>query len=188
MKRCFIALGFDEELQTKLSQVQKNVQKAVETGIRWETPKNFHITLKFIGDTSTDLIAQISDSLESFASEKAFPLSFTGIGVFPKVEKARVFWLGVKEEEERVQSFQKEVEKSMIALSLSPEKGLNYTPHVTIGRANKREKLPESLAEILEEQGEFTLGPCLVNQLVLFESHFVEGKIHYAPLKTVFLS
>lgn len=58
-------------------------------------PSNFHLTLKFLGDTDDSLVPQISKKLQDLSLE-SMPLTFTKPGVFPKMANPRVVWYGVE--------------------------------------------------------------------------------------------
>jgi len=67
--------------------------------IKWVNRENIHLTLRFIGPTVIDEISKLNSMLENVSKKfKDFSVEIDGTGCFPKVERPRVIWLGVKGE------------------------------------------------------------------------------------------
>ena len=60
MLRLFVGIGFPPELKLRLSSLCSGVD-----GARWVDPGNFHLTLRFIGETAEDVAADIDEALAS---------------------------------------------------------------------------------------------------------------------------
>ena len=67
------------------------LQQQLPGGIKWVKPKNFHITLKFLGETDENKVQILKNKFQQteFNLEK-FPYKYQGIKVFPHIENPRV--------------------------------------------------------------------------------------------------
>ena len=61
--RLFVAVNFPARLRQKIARLCKPLDEAGIPG-RWVTPDQVHLTLKFIGETSTGRVEEIGDALE----------------------------------------------------------------------------------------------------------------------------
>src|SRR5579875_2947462 len=121
MLRLFVGIGFPPELKLQLSLLCHGLP-----GARWVSPDNFHLTLRFIGETGEDVAA--------------------GIGLFASGERPRTLWVGVERHPELV-ALRDKIEQALIRIGLPPE-SRKFAPHVTLARLNNppRDKLCDFLA------------------------------------------
>ena len=90
--------------------------------------KEFHITLKFLGDIDEDTLRMVKTELSKINAE-SFEVRIGNIGFFPSRNKARVVWAGANSEGlVRVAS---DVESMIRPLGFKPEK---FYPHITLAR------------------------------------------------------
>src|SRR5215467_11025596 len=89
MLRLFVGIGFPPEIKLQLSLLCSGV-----AGAKWVDPGNFHLTLRFVGETSETVAADIDDSLARLRARQ-FVLQLEGTGVFGGGEKPRSLWVGV---------------------------------------------------------------------------------------------
>lgn len=94
--RTFIALTLPEASRQFLSDCVLVLRKA---GIdaSFTKPSNFHLTIKFLGDTEESLVPQIIRKLDSLNMDP-MPFTLTKPGVFPRMSNPRVAWYGVDSE------------------------------------------------------------------------------------------
>lgn len=136
--------------------------------IRWVKPDNLHITLRFLGDTSENLVNKISGVMEKHVT-KTQPFSFVirSLDVFRSLKYPRVMWMGLDNTDALVK-LKNIVDKSLSGL-LPEEDTDNFNPHLTIGRMkyiNDRELLKELLAGYMDHK----FMDVNVDQLFFFES------------------
>ncbi len=142
MVRLFIAVDFPEHVNHELRRAQEEITEAVI-----KPAKEFHLTLKFLGDRALEKIAE---SLEKVKFE-SFKAELTSLGVFPDYNYVRVVWVGVTQEQ--FIKLHQEIEEN---LSFKPDK--NYHPHVTLARVKRpknKEKFIQSLEKISVKPEEF---------------------------------
>ncbi len=113
--------------------------------VRWSRTSNVHLTLKFLGETSKENLADVHAALGAVAGRYGpFRVRFSGLGAFPSASKARTIWAGVDEGSASVCRLAEDVENALETLGFVRERR-PYTPHATLGRARKRSvRLPQT--------------------------------------------
>lgn len=123
--RLFIAFGVSEEVRNHLLDLQKNLPLDAKLNL----VKEFHETLKFLGDVDDDNVDMIK-ALLSNISFNQFTAKTSGIGVFPDEKLIRVVWVGL-EPKDKITGLQQEIEKAL--LDVFP-KDTRFHPHLTLAR------------------------------------------------------
>lgn len=135
----------------------------------WVRTENIHLTLKFLGDITPQKVEAISGAMKAVADRYApFTLSAAGLGVFPRIKKARVLWAGLREGGVKLIEVQQELDVALSACGFEPEKK-PFRGHLTLARFRKRVR-PEKLQSSLQEIGDAVIGQWTVADLVLFQS------------------
>lgn len=131
--RAFIAIELPVELQKKLGDFI-DVLKNPQDKISWVSPKNIHLTLKFLGDVSADDIDSVKNIIKDVGGRYSpFETKVTGTGVFPSPRSHRVVWIGVEGGKERFVDIYNDLEDRLVSIGI-PKEGRGYTPHITLGR------------------------------------------------------
>jgi 2'-5' RNA ligase len=140
MLRLFVGIGFPPELKLRLSLLCTGLP-----GAKWVDPDNFHLTLRFIGETGEDVAADIDAALSRLKARR-FTVQLAGIGLFASGERPRTLWVGVERHPE-LAGLRDKVEQALIRTGLPPEPR-KFAPHVTLARLNNppRERLHDFLA------------------------------------------
>jgi RNA 2',3'-cyclic 3'-phosphodiesterase len=135
--RCFISVDFGQNVIRSVLLIQKDLNKLGFHAIRWMPEENLHLTLKFLGDVSQELIPLIIERLDRVSSEFSyFVLKISKMGEFPSWNNPRILWLGF-ENSSILLILAKKVEEGMREFGFPPE-GRDFTPHLTIGRIKER--------------------------------------------------
>jgi 2'-5' RNA ligase len=143
---------------------------------RWVRPENWHVTVKFLGRTDPGLLARVHEACAAAAAGvRPFRVELDGLGVFPRPTRARVFWVGLKDEggmAALAAALDRELEREF-----PPEKR-PFTAHLTVARLN-----PPSPVDAEElERSAVEPSPFRVGELVLFRSHLSPKGARYEPL------
>ncbi|MGQ9602666.1 MAG: RNA 2',3'-cyclic phosphodiesterase [bacterium] len=135
--RAFIAIPVDERIRDLASSIVKNLATA-GADVKWVEPQNLHLTLKFLGNISTDMIDQVSRILEdAVAGLNEFEVEIEGIGAFPSGKKPlRVVWLGIVDQGRLIEKLSSRIEEGCGKLGFQPEER-GFKPHLTIGRVRQ---------------------------------------------------
>jgi len=139
MIRAFIAIPLPSPLLEKMAALQRQLEKQIAPrSVRWVHTDGIHLTLKFLGDTSTDKLPEIKQALAAVArNAPACTFTVGELGCFPNPRRPRVVWVGVQEPTGRMAALQDAVEEVMAPLGYPPE-GRGFTPHLTLGRVQQR--------------------------------------------------
>jgi len=163
--RVFIAIDIDEEVQQRLADIQKKLQKC-DADVRWVVPENIHLTLRFLGYVSH--LKPIFEATEdSVCNIEPFKLFLSKIGVFPDLKRPRVIWAGIKES------------KTLFVISQNlsgllkrcgfPEEGRDYHPHLTLGRVRSA-KNKEGLIRTIKANEDWDGGLLMAKKIKVMKS------------------
>lgn len=149
--RLFIAIEF-EEISDYLKQLQGQIPEAKAT-----FPKQFHLTLKFLGEVADDNVDKVKEKLKTVDFE-SFKLKLDEIGVFPNEKFIKVVWVGL-EDGNKVNKLQQQIEA---ALERMFGKDNKFHPHITLARVKfieegKKEGFIDKLKKIEVEQKEIEI-------------------------------
>jgi RNA 2',3'-cyclic 3'-phosphodiesterase len=144
--RTFIALPASPSVQQSIVTVQSQLQEAQAT-VKWDTPEQFHITLKFLGDVETNRIDSLAKALHhTLDSFNQFDITYAGIGAFPDLENPRIVWIGIQNNH-AILTIQQAVEQMCEELGF-PKETRAFHPHITLGRVrgiNNIHRLTEAI-------------------------------------------
>jgi len=131
--RTFIAIEIPDEIKREMARAQERLKRSgVEAG--WTRPEGIHLTLKFLGEVEESRIPEIMDVLTRAArGSGTFRIEIAGAGVFPNQKNARVAWLGITGDRDKLSALQAAVEEAMIGIGMERE-DRDFTPHLTLGR------------------------------------------------------
>jgi RNA 2',3'-cyclic 3'-phosphodiesterase len=136
--RTFIAIELDEDLKDNLARLQNRLRGEMSPrSVRWVRPEGIHLTLKFLGDTTTEQVDQVKEALVR-AATGAGPITFSvgGVGCFPNTRRPRVVWVGLHEPAGALARLRDAVEEQVAPLGFPTEKR-PFSPHLTLGRVHR---------------------------------------------------
>ena len=160
MLRLFVGIGFPPELKLQLSLLCSGIP-----GAKWVDPGNFHLTLRFIGETGETVAADIDDALARLRARR-FTLQLVGTGVFGVADKPRSLWVGVERSPELVALHDK-IEQALVRAGLAPEPR-KFSPHITLARLHK--PALDKLSDFLAAHAQFRAAPYPVEGFSLIAS------------------
>jgi 2'-5' RNA ligase len=174
--RLFVAIELDRALRRALARAAEPIV-AAERCLRATSEEQIHLTLRFVGETPDDRIADVIEAAEAAAAPRApFSIQVRGLGGFPKPQAVRVLWAGI-EECQPLGSIARAVETELRNRGFPPE-SRGFSPHVTIARAKGA---PSRRCGPLDpEQPRF--GEQEVDELVVFESRPSPRGSLYVPV------
>lgn len=121
--RLFIAIDLPESLKKEISNKKDYLSRNMKA--KFVEPENMHITLKFLGEM--DKIQPFKNQIKEKISEiNPFVLETANSGFFPNKQHPRVFWLGLKENNEM-----KRLVEKINEIPIGPK---NTKNHITIAR------------------------------------------------------
>lgn len=126
--RLFIGIPLATEVVAALERITSSL-RATGDKLRWASPKTWHITLQFLGETAPERYDCTLASLREIRSPQV-PVWLEGTGGF---DRAGVFFAGVNVSPE-LRQLQKLVTSSTAKCGFIPE-DRPFHPHVTLARA-----------------------------------------------------
>jgi 2'-5' RNA ligase len=160
MLRLFVGIGFPPSLKLELSLLCSGIPKA-----RWVDPGNLHLTLRFIGEISEDIAADVDQALARLRARR-FLLQLAGTGVFGG-DRPRNLWVGVERNPD-LTALRDKVEQALTRAGLPPEQR-KFAPHVTLARLQNPPL--DEVAEFLAAHAGFRASPLPVEAFSLIASY-----------------
>jgi 2'-5' RNA ligase len=173
MLRAFIAISLPDDIVSQLDRIQRRLQRTCpDRCIRWVNPHTIHLTLYFIAELPESHVAQVKQVLsEMTVSIPVFNFTVENLGTFPNQSRPNVIWIGVGNSKGKLNDLHKAVNEGMARIGLPVEKRA-FTPHLTIGRVNRRVSREDRAIIGLEvtKLSVGSLGTVEVSEVVLYRS------------------
>lgn len=180
IKRLFIGVPIQSEKALQLSNQWSNDGLLNLNRMVWTKPRNWHVTLFFLGATPESLITMLQQLIgESFHEVHPFATQLNGVGVFPEKGRPRVLWLGLENIQPLMSAYAQLCDLLLKNGLLSDPKPL--VPHLTLARIKSLQN-KTSLELLLEEYQSFNFGTVDINRITLFESISTTTGVIYEPL------
>ncbi|MDC3415090.1 RNA 2',3'-cyclic phosphodiesterase [Aquibacillus sp. 3ASR75-11] len=163
----FIAVPLNKECQQWLSSWQEKLKQYFSYKV-WPDPLDLHITLKFLGPVSNEVLQPLIQQLRNQNTSFAFNISIQSLGMFGNPRKPRVLWAGIEENNEELSKLQKKVEFACKEQGFKAE-NRPYRPHITLGKKwleQKGERTVTSLHENFQDRMNM-----IVDAFVIFQIH-----------------
>ncbi len=178
--RLFIAVDISEEVGAAVAALATRLRQA-NADVGWVKPENFHLTLKFLGETPDGQLGDIKAALDLTATARgAFEMEMRGMGCFPDRGAPRVVWVGVGAGRDALTALAHDVESAMEGLGFARERR-EFAAHLTIGRV-RSPRGAERLRHLLEAEADTGFGRCGVDALRLYKSTLSPGGSIYEVL------
>jgi 2'-5' RNA ligase len=181
--RVFIALELNPNIRKKIDNFSRPFRIDLQSGIRWMKPESIHLTLKFLGDATTNQIKSISDILDTLVRELS-PVSveISGIGAFPSWARPRVIWAGVIAPPVLSEIYKK-VDFETVSVGFRSG-GSSFSPHLTLARISDHAEtcFVTKFSRALQALPPIEFGNMLIDHLVLFKSTLQPGGATYTPI------
>lgn len=172
MLRLFVGLEIPDAIAQRLAQLAGGIP-----GARWSDPRNYHITLSFIGEVEEPSADRIAFALP-YVDCLPFSQALRGMGVFEEGNHPKVLWAGA-ESTPPLNHLRAQVEKALRLAGIDvPYR--KYVPHVTLARLQDVSR--EHLGHFIEAHNLFSAGPFPVDEFILYQSHKSKDGFHYEPI------
>ena len=166
--RFFIALEIPEESKQELEDLQQKL-KQLTPNFRPSFSDKLHLTIAFVGEQPEDLKERLSAVIKQAAQGIAgFSVTPAYIDGFPHLHTARVLWIGVKGDIDKLYIIRHRIKDGLMDLNLSVDER-RFVPHIALGKVSdfSISGYQEREFEKLEMQ---QFKPIAVNSIKLFES------------------
>jgi RNA 2',3'-cyclic 3'-phosphodiesterase len=185
--RLFVAIAVPDAVREEILRVQRELQPLMPRGVvRWTKPEQFHLTLRFLGDVSSNRVTGLQDSLRAVCScTSPLNLRAQGVGFFPKARSPRVIWIGINDGENRLVDFQRKIEDAVQPFSAGPG-GERFAGHVTLGRFKRAKQLDINvLTASAETMKDRKFGEWTVLEIEIIRSELLATGSRYTLLASI---
>jgi len=132
--RSFIAIQLPEEVREGLARLRKELERDEHKFVKWVAPGGIHLTLKFLGNIPSKRVTEITEAIaEAAQGISPFHLEISGLGAFPSLRQARVFWVGIGGEAEKLSMLQQNIDSALAVQGFAQEER-SFVPHLTLAR------------------------------------------------------
>ena len=169
--RLFVALDLPWDIKTTLSDLAGGL-----IGARWVPEENYHLTLRFIGQTHRHQAEDIDLALACLRA-RGFSLTLSGVGVYEKAGKPVTLFAGV-ERSPGLDHLRGKIETALQRVGLEPERK-RFTPHITLAKLDAVP--PAKLVSWMQTHSLFRLPPVPVEHFTLFSSCLGKETPVYTP-------
>jgi 2'-5' RNA ligase len=185
--RSFIAIELPDEVKETVAIIIKRLRPAQYRYVKWVAPAGIHLTIKFLGNISSDQIPKITDIMKTAAGRvPPLELRLGGLGMFPNEQRPRVIWVALEGNTEPLAVMQREIEKALEPLGFAPENRA-LTSHLTLGRVRDNAS-PEERKEIgsvvkekkIDYDASFTLKELSLMKSTLTPTGAIYNRLDYA--------
>ena len=134
-QRCFIALDLPKEMISELKKVQDELRKQNLFTGKFTEENNIHLTLKFLGSISNDMVIKVNDRLKGVKSS-SFESNIDELGIFSE-DFIRIIWTKLNGNE--VFDLQKNIDDKLVDFFPKEER---FMSHITIARVKSIKDKP----------------------------------------------
>jgi RNA 2',3'-cyclic 3'-phosphodiesterase len=184
--RFFIALEIPETSKDDLLRVQKRIQKLIPEFKPADLDK-LHLTIAFVGEQPENLkdslVKVLQDAAQGIPPFTVTPAYLDG---FPHLHKARVLWIGVKGDIDKLFLLRHRVKDGLVQLKLNVDER-RFIPHIALGKIPSFNLAPFQEAEFEKIESEI-YDPIQVSSIKLFDSIPNKGFHQHNTLAEIKLS
>jgi 2'-5' RNA ligase len=170
LTRTFVAIPLSEPVRAAVERLRGRIQAEIQ-GARWVEPRNYHVTLAFLGDVPHADLAEVCRAVTAAAAAHApFDLTVHGLGAYPTPARPRVLWAGLTGPGvESLRSLHADLERALRQLGYPPDD--RFSPHVTLARFKPgKAPAPDLTALVERHAGRWQAGNLRVDEVLVYSS------------------
>jgi len=184
--RIFVAVALVPALREAIGGMPSRLNSA-GSSLRWVSPDNLHLTLKFLGETAEVRVPKIAGAVREVAERTArFEITLAGMGAFPSPRRPQVVWVGVGDGADHLVALAQDLDTALHRLKF-PREHRPFQPHLTVARVRRAGPAPD-LSGPLDGLGGLILGTQTVDTLHVMESTLNPSGAIHRPVDMVRLS
>jgi 2'-5' RNA ligase len=138
--RLFIAISLSEEIKRQVEEILRGLSQATQDEkmtIKWVKPKQYHLTLKFLGECPEERIQEIAQALHGVTSMATpFQVKIGRLTCLPVRGAVRVIALDVCEGNAPLENLAAQIEEACDAMGF-PKRDHPFRAHMTLGRVKE---------------------------------------------------
>jgi len=178
--RLFVALEIPASVRNNLSAVQQKLQLS-GADLRQVRPENFHVTLKFLGETSSEKVLSITEELREVRTDDAVSAKFRGLGNSWHAKRGGILWVTM-EVSDGLKTLAGEINRRLERVGFVAEER-DFLPHLTLARFKRNSALTTVRATVQNYSGQ-EFGAMDPKEFHLIESKLGPGGSKYTILES----
>jgi 2'-5' RNA ligase len=177
--RAFVCVSPDEKETGDLARFMGELGHF--PGFRWVERNFLHITLKFLGEITPELVTRLDTNMSRIGGIRPFRISLSHAGVFPEMARPYALWIGVGEGGEELSKLAASVDRAAVASGCEAGKR-GFHPHITLARARSgvMREMTEKLVSMLNDAPHLAW---ICSNFTLMKSDLSSGRAVYTPLR-----
>jgi 2'-5' RNA ligase len=183
--RTFVAIPLPEIYQKALVEIVKRWSPRLKSKMSWTKHGNWHLTLKFLGETPEEQLADIKSALEA-VEFTPFAFRAGNGGFFPPLAgrrpNPRVMWVGCQKGKTETATLAAKIDAALEPLGFARERR-PFSPHLTVARIRRAEDDP--WREIMDDLAEIPWPTLTIDRFELLQSELSPKGPAYSPLAEV---
>lgn len=178
--RTFLGVAVSDDTRRRCTALQQEL--AAVADVKWVDPPNLHVTLLFLGDIDDRELVDVCRVVAAAAGrEPPFALRVSGLGAFPTPRRPKVLWGGITDGADSLLRLHAAISAPLVDAGLYRKEDRDYTPHLTLGRANA-ETDAHRLAPELVKRLAWDGGRTAVDEVLVFSSELRRTGPEYAVM------
>lgn len=135
--RAFFAIMLPDSIQKNIQKMQHTLQQSLQdTSIRWISPENLHITLRFIHSLKAEDLPMIVEQIKKvFLQHHSFALRWGSLEQFPTIKNPKIISLQILRSKELKQAVRQI--NQVLSSHHYPDSDFSFRPHLTVARLKK---------------------------------------------------
>jgi 2'-5' RNA ligase len=184
--RLFIAVNLSVESREAIQSAIDNFP-VKNPPWRWVSPDNWHLTLKFLGDTSAAQVDVLDAGLSDVARRhRAFEITLGSFGGFPNLRSPRVLFYNVDYGARELEALANDVDVAVARAVGLPREQRRFVAHATIARV--KDPVPAAISTRLTSVPALADAVTGVHIFELMESRLARTGATYSVVKEFALS
>ncbi|ACV63792.1 2'-5' RNA ligase [Desulfofarcimen acetoxidans DSM 771] len=185
--RLFWAVNLSSELKAKIAVLQSQLKKC-GADVKWVDEENFHLTVKFLGDTEPEIVpVMVKKMKQEVGGLGVFTLRIEKLGVFPGKGLPKVIWAGVNGKKDKFRNLYDRTQRSLRTLGFAPDKK-PLSPHLTLGRVRSARGTKELTAAMASfNSSNCFLGDEIIDSVDLMRSELTRNGAIYTIMESIVL-
>jgi 2'-5' RNA ligase len=164
-------LSENSELKQLMGKLKRTLDRR-EQVVRWVAADLWHVTLAFLDES-----ARLREFLENWRPAiGGVTLRLQGLGAFPRVEEARVLWIGVQQNQEFI-DLQGDLRERLATAGFELGER-EFNPHLTLARFRNT----SNVTDLVKLGGRKHFGDYKIGELILFDSVLQGNILKYSPV------
>lgn len=177
--RLFVAVPLTDEVRSALAVHLMSATGQRPLPGRPVPPANWHITMRFLGQTDEVPYERMLGALAEEDLGRAFTMAFGGLGAFPRASRATVLWLAIEDGSDHLGRLAASSEEAARRGGFAPE-DRPFHAHLTLSRIRPH----QDVRPLIEQVAAFPLSQ-RVDRLVVYRSHLGRGGATYEALESI---